>query len=328
MEMTMKKNKQKEQPKLPESGFVSKYLNKDAAIAVSVSVLLGFGAYSLFKGGGSEITNSTVMITNMAGNSGGSGSVIYSSPSLSQVLTNSHVCGLAKNGALIKSQNGEVHMVTSYKQSKTHDLCLMNVSSKLPGKAILAKKAPDLFEHATVSGHPSLLPTVVTEGHFSSNLIIDVFMGMKECSQEEAQDPDLGLICMIFGGLPQLKTYETTVVTATIMPGSSGSAIYNASKELSAVVFAGSGDIGYAFAVPYEYVANFLQNEVFELPAQIPNNTIDFAALLKQQETFKEQMKTIQNNCETKVDTITDTTQKTKVQNMCKVILRDVNWRN
>jgi V8-like Glu-specific endopeptidase len=41
------------------------------------------------------------------------------------------------------------------------------------------------------------------------------------------------------GGIPDIMQYDSTLVTATIMPGSSGSGVYNENKELAGVVFAG-----------------------------------------------------------------------------------------
>ena len=54
------------------------------------------------------------------------------------------------------------------------------------------------------------------------------------------------------------------------MPGSSGSAIYNEKGEISALVFAGQGDLGYAFAVPVEYIYAFLGTEISSLEIQYP----------------------------------------------------------
>lgn len=276
----------------------------------------------------SEITNSTVMITNMAENSGGSGSVIHSSNNFSKVLTNKHVCGLIANGGLVKTSDGNKHTVIGYKESNDHDLCLIDVASKLPGKVTLASKAPSMYEMATVSGHPALLPNVVTTGHFSGNKIINVFLGVKPCTEEDVADPDLGIICFFFQGLPQIKTYEASLVTATIMPGSSGSAIYNSSKELSAVVFAGSGEIGYAFAVPYEYVYNFLRNEQYGLPYNKPNYNMAVRSLLNQRRRQNDKIKSIEKKCLNDLDKVNNPKVQPKIKEMCEVIIRDNKWRN
>lgn len=317
--------KQSKQGQKPERNLVSR---NNIILALGLALATGISSYFFLRTTSSDITGSTVMITNMAGNSGGSGSIIASSRSESLVLTNSHVCEIAKKGALVQTNSGQRVAVKSYQQSLTHDLCLIKVSARLGGKVNLASEAPAMFEKATVSGHPALLPNVVTEGHFSSNQMVDVFIGIRACTQAERTDEDLALICAFFGGLPVIRTYETTLVTATIMPGSSGSAVYNAGKELSAVVFAGSGDIGYAFTVPYEYVDFFLRSEINSLPELKPNYTLDIAALIREQNQQRDQIKTIEANCNTKVTEITDMLQRNKVEKMCATILRDFNWRN
>jgi hypothetical protein len=151
---------------------------------------------------------------------------------------------------------------------------------------------------------------------------------MRECTKDEAKHEDLGFICFFFGGLPQIRTYEAVLVTATIMPGSSGSAIYNSSKELSAVVFAGSGDIGYAFAVPYEYVRNFLNEEVKTISSSTPNYELDILALLKKQNSSRKRMLDIEEKCKKETTNITNMNQKEQVERMCDVIVRDSSWRN
>ncbi len=275
----------------------------------------------------SEITNSTIMITTMDGRGGGSGSVIYSSDIKSLVLTNNHICEFAAHGALVKTNEGNTHLVTGFKQSKLHDLCLMTVAAKLPGKVSMATSAPKMFELATVSGHPALLPNVVTQGHFSGNKIIDVFMGIKECLDAEKKDIDLFETCLFFGGLPIIRTYEAVLVTATIMPGSSGSAIYNSNKELSAVVFAGSGELGYAFAVPYEYVRTFLTVETAILTEVRPNYNLDTKIIAKGSKDHKKRMANIIKKCNSETETISNIFEKIKIENFCRIIVRDFNWR-
>lgn len=273
----------------------------------------------------SDVPSSTVMITNMNGNSGGSGSVIHSDADSSYVLTNSHVCNVAEKGGLVKTNKGTSHTIMSYKQSKLHDLCLIKVAAQLPGKVTLSQRAPRMFEEATVSGHPSLFPNVVTKGHFSGNKIIDVFLGMRECTEKDIQDYEM--ICYFFGGIPMIRTYESVLVTATIMPGSSGSAIYNSNKELNAVVFAGSGELGYAFSVPFEYVNMFLNEEINTLPEQKVNYLLSVDDIFNIQSEKDEFFHKIEIKCKSDVWSITDVNSKMHIQKMCDTIIRDVNWR-
>lgn len=307
----------------------------ESTLSLSVKVVIGFivvglaiAVPSLVLKDRSEITNSTVMITSMNERGGGSGSVIDSNDSSSSVLTNKHVCEVIANGGLVKTNQGGKHTIVSYVMSKRHDLCLIRVLAKLPGKVSLASKTPDMYEEATVSGHPALLPNVVTRGHFSGNKIIDVFMGLRECTEADMRDYELGSICMFFGGMPMLKTYEAVLVTATIMPGSSGSAIYNSSKELSAVVFAGSGEIGYAFAVPYEYVRNFINTEHMQLKSNSPDYNVDIKKALRESNKKRNKFKNLETKCTNGVKGITNRNVINQIEKMCETIIRDSKWRN
>lgn len=219
----------------------------------------------------SENTQATVMITNLTRNSGGSGVVLQSSETLSHVLTNAHVCGVVKNGGLVSGTTGRSGFVISYAISKTHDLCLIEVAADLGASTKIAANAPQPYDEATISGHPHLLPNIVTKGHFSGKQVIQVMIGSRPCTLEESQNSDTGLFCALIGRLPVVRSYEAIVVSATIQPGSSGSGIFNSNHELSALVFAGAGDLGYAFAVPHEYISFFLAHELSSLEVQVPN---------------------------------------------------------
>jgi S1-C subfamily serine protease len=223
-------------------------------------------------------SSNSVKITNMTSNHGGTGIIVRSNSSYSLVLTNSHVCGVVEFGGLVAGRAG-TFMVSSYKKSQTHDLCLIKVLGNLEGHAKLANRAPvPYYETALISGHPALFPNVKTRGHFSGRQSITVFIGFRPCAPEDLDDEERKLACLIIGGIPLLKNYDSVLVTATIMPGSSGSAVYNKDGELSGVVFAGSGELGYAWTVPYEYVRYFLVTESNELPFMTPTNLVDLGS--------------------------------------------------
>lgn len=224
-----------------------------------------------------SIYAATAKITNLAGNSGGSGTVIDSSPLVSHVLSNNHVCEVAREGGIVSTQGGHYKgSVHSVQKSPSHDLCLLTVMTDLHAQTLLADAPPALLEDATVYGHPHLLPIVITKGHFSEKLIIQVQTGFEACTEADATDPQTGIICAVMGAIPVVKNYETILVTPTIMAGSSGSGVYDSNNHLAAVIFAGSGDLSYGFAVPYEYINNFLTKEIKLLPRLIPNNNINF----------------------------------------------------
>lgn len=221
--------------------------------------------------------DSTVMITNLAGNSGGSGTIVSSSDLGSHILTNSHVCEVVKLGGIVHSDNGN-YFVESYKQSHIHDLCLITVPGNLHITTPVASNPPSMYDKSIVVGHPRLLPTIITEGFFSGKMVINVMTGFRACTDEDRSDPGTAFICAFVGGLPVIRSYESIVTSSLIQPGSSGSAVYNSSHEVAAVVFAGSGEIGYGFAVPQEYIHMFLNYELPTLEIQYPDTSKQFSA--------------------------------------------------
>lgn len=211
----------------------------------------------------------------MAQNHGGTGIVLRSSDSNSYILTNSHVCGVVESGGLVSGNEGQF-MVTGYKRSLTHDLCIIRVSGNLGANAKVASRPPSAYsEEASISGHPGLYPNVISRGHFSGKDVIQILVGVRACTEAESGNEDTALLCGLLGGIPIVKSFQATLVTATIMPGSSGSGVYNSDNELSGVAFAGKGDLGYAWTVPYEYMKNFLNKEQYHIPFTVPSNEVD-----------------------------------------------------
>lgn len=205
----------------------------------------------------------TVKVTNLKGNSGGSGSIIATGTYKSIVLTNAHVCDvLNKDGGYVQKEDGSRYMAVGYFKSQFHDLCALWVAADLGASIKLATKAPEMYSEATITGHPNLLPNVINKGNFGNRETIQIMTSVRPCSKEEASS-DFGIICFLLGGVPIITTYESITVSATIMGGSSGSAVLNDSGELSGVVFAGRGSgLSYAFIVPFEFVASFIKEEL------------------------------------------------------------------
>lgn len=245
-----------------------------------------------------KITKSTVMITNLAENSGGSGTILSSSPTLSVVLTNSHVCEVVRKGGYVHSHVGK-SFVYSFIQSESHDLCILSVRQDLRASTSVAPTAPRLDTPVMVSGHPHLLPVTLTTGHMTRKIVIKILTGIKPCTAQEALDSNTGLFCMFLGGIPILKSYEATPVSALIQPGSSGSAVYDSDGNIIAVIFAGSGDLGYGLAVPYESIVSFLRGEHRDDKVQSPTTEAPLISLPPTPQKFNELLKEACNNATT-----------------------------
>lgn len=264
-----------------------------------------------------DITNSSVMVTNIAGNSGGTGIILSSSETHSEILTNSHVCKVVEKGGLITGRAGSF-MVASYAHSKVHDLCLVTVEGDLKAHTKVAQTAPTpYYENASISGHPALMPNVITNGHFSGHKVISVMKGITPCTDEQKRDPSTSFICSLIGGIPEITQYEARLVSATIMPGSSGSGVYNDNKELAGVAFAGSGDLGYAWVVPYESMKNFLNQESKTLQPQKPDNNVDVIGGDNQRDTNETTMME-------KLKEVCESSNRIKIKDTCRVVGQDM----
>lgn len=205
-----------------------------------------------------DFANGTVMIKGRQ--AGGTGVVLHSTSGGSEILTNKHICDIVQQGGTVYAEDGATFPVHSYRVYQAHDLCLIKVMGNLHYETKLAPKAPLTYSGVEVSGHPALLPTIITRGHFSKKMIIDLIVGVKPCLGNE-QDEE-AIFCAMMGMKPIIRSFQAQAISATIMPGSSGSGAYNYRGELAGLVFAGPGEgIGYGFLVPYEYVRDFLFNK-------------------------------------------------------------------
>lgn len=246
-------------------------------LLASVFLVVGFSMY-FTSSKPTKPVNSTVMITNMEGNSGGTGSVYYSTSSYSLVLTNAHVCGLLeKNGGLVQTEY-QSYRPTFLVKSPVSDLCMVTVLANLHSNEQLADDAPNVYSKVTVVGHPALNPTVVTQGHVSGRRILPILTGFEDCTEDDKTNDNAILCIFLMGHKPVIKLYESVLVTATIMPGSSGSGVYNNKNQLVGLVFAGSGELGYAWTVPYEQVVTFIEHLSVYESLHIPNK-VDLTSL-------------------------------------------------
>ena len=80
-----------------------------------------------------DLTKTTVMITNLSKNSGGSGTILSSNEVESTVLTNKHICDLVEeNGGLVIKDDSSEFFIKSFRASRMHDLCVIKVPGDVP----------------------------------------------------------------------------------------------------------------------------------------------------------------------------------------------------
>lgn len=268
-------------------------------LTIMVTYLLSLG----FSSGSAKTTNKdkanvTVEVLRTDGHGGGTGVIINSTSKESFILTNNHVCEAISSGGLIVTDEGSSYPVVKYRQSKLHDLCMVSVAVDLHRKTQVANYSPEIYSDSEVSGHPHLMQTIITKGHFSGRSQISVVMGVRACTEEDLNSPN-AIYCILMGGMPIVKSFDAQLISPTIMSGSSGSAVYNSQGELSGLVFAGSGELSYAYIVPLEYVLLFLEEEVDTLEVVVPGEQV------KTPKAEKTNCKSIHN---------------AKVRNFCKFI--------
>lgn len=203
----------------------------------------------------SELRAKTVRVVNKAKNSGGSGAIVSSGAGGSLILTNSHVCEVVEKGGYV-TKEGNAYSVIAYKRSPDHDLCLVKVKQNLGIQTKVARFSPKINQTTIVSGHPRLLPNIITVGHLTDKIRINVMIGVEECTEEEMLTD---YECHFFGVKPIIKPYNSQLVSNLIQPGNSGSSVFNKNGEIIAVIFAGGGDLSFGFVVPHMYVSYFMQ---------------------------------------------------------------------
>lgn len=257
-----------------------KFLSALIALALILAgSIYGDRLYYTRPTSGEELVKVSVMILNAAQTGGGSGVILKSSSQGSEILTNSHICEVIAEGGVVIDSKGSVHKIEQYKASQKHDLCLVKVKSDLKINIKLASNAPKAGELARIVGHPNLLPVIITEGHFSEKIRVNIMVDVRECTAEEKKNRKTAPLCFFMNGIPITKPYQALVASNLIMPGSSGSPVFNEDGELAAVVFAGGGDLSFAFLVPHEFVKNFLKIESKMLKWQTPKKKVKSLAL-------------------------------------------------
>jgi hypothetical protein len=298
------------------------------SIGTSLAILLGIApiilaVYMYYLGKSSHPSSYTVMVTNMKGTGGGSGVIVKNTESESVILSNTHVCeGVLKKGGKIRLVNGEEHVVTGYITDVEHDLCVLTVAADLKNSIKLASKAPEIYSEATITGHPALMPNIITKGHFGGKQIIRIIIGARKCKESDLKDPDIAPFCRFFNMAPIIRDYESQVVSATIMGGSSGSAVLNSDGELSGLVFAGNArGLSYAYIVPFEYVKNFTQKGIEMISSGVKNRPWLLSENENSEEetmSSKEAVALFLQKC---LEINSEDTKEAEIDNFCRMIM-------
>ncbi len=231
---------------------------KRLALAITLTLLGAVFVY-LMQPPKYKIEDSAVKVVNTQENSGGSGVVVGHTVATTLVMTNKHVCEVIENGGVVIF-NDVARKILSYLPDTEHDLCLVKVNGLFGTSALISTKDLEFNDHVRVVGHPALLPKVITDGMASGPYLVHILASIRKCTPEDFKKfPNE---CMFLGGIPEIRNFNSILTSALVMPGSSGSGVFNDKNQLVGLVFAGQGGLSFSLIVPLKFVQSFYDRSV------------------------------------------------------------------
>lgn len=205
-----------------------------------------------------------VRILNTDGTSGGTGFLLRVPGGRSMLLTNKHVCGLAdKDGRIVAlTADGYYYNTTVLAQSTEDDLCFLN-TPPTSGGLELASDVSD-GQRVYILGHGLLEPIALAQGNLGGELFLELVVSVNQpCIQGQTEiDPgELGE----FFGIENFcaQRFLSQMVTATTLPGNSGSPVLSETGSVVGIVFAGLDTGVRGYMVPSRRIEKFI-NETFK----------------------------------------------------------------
>lgn len=195
---------------------------------------------------------------------GGTGFLVKAKSGKRFILTNNHICDSANNKPLIAIYRGDSYLVPVIKSYDLNDLCVVEAPSSARSNLDIASDVSN-GDRVYSIGHPLLEPITVTQGELSSNVTIEIEVGVNvtvdQCSGVTYRivsledNPFAG-----FFGIKNvcIRRLESKSSTVNILPGNSGSPTVNIYGNVVAVVFAANDSGVHSYHVPLEHIKNFL----------------------------------------------------------------------
>lgn len=179
----------------------------------------------------SQRAESIYALTTLEGDSGGTAFLVKAPSGREYLVSNAHVC----DGAFVVQMGDKSFPTQALEIASDTDLCILTAPKEVAEAdegLEVADHAPILFEPVYVIGQGMLMGNALTTGHFVSQLP---------------------------GKL--LSVTRPYYITATVLPGNSGSPAFNIDGKVFGVVFASSGSINNrALLVPLEDLKKVLSH--------------------------------------------------------------------
>jgi S1-C subfamily serine protease len=231
-------------------------LIRSAFAAVIAASVFGLVTIGRSPSQGQRLARSVVRVLNFEGTGGGTGWVTRSASGRRVIVTNDHVCEVAKDGMVrIQDDSGTSSIKEVLTTSFDHDLCLIE-GIEAPALTV-AKTGPNRFDDLTVVGHPLLGPLTMSKGQFTGISILPIG-GFVEEGQEcphgtETVQSLFGTVC--------IHLMELGTTTAQIYPGNSGSPVINTDGEVIGVMNSGDGMMFHGNLVTLNYLRDILNTK-------------------------------------------------------------------
>lgn len=239
-------------------------------IAIILGVFLFFMGTSVLENAHASymrsIMRDVVYVTNLEGTSGGTGWVTTKANGDRIIITNKHVCGVAAEGVILITYQGNRIITKVLARAEHTDLCAVEAPPGITSSGFKLAGSTIDGEIAYTLGHPYLESNTVTKGELSGDKQIEMQESTNvlpgECTDKyhklQTLEPD-SLYSVIFGiNNICLVIIQAKASSIIILPGNSGSPTVNIYGNVIAVAFAANEFGTRSYHIPLSSVKEFI----------------------------------------------------------------------
>jgi len=234
-------------------------------LKIKLSVLAGIAAVALILGLALEapvihssfirnyVGSQVVMLTNKAGNSGGTGFAVQAPSGDVYTLTNAHVCRI--EGGLYANVGNRRLKLKILEISDVADLCLLDGIKGMRGLDLASSVG--IGEEMGLVGHPKLMPLTLSRGELIGYAKALVMVEAGQCS--EGLEPPSYITVETMFGFACILDVTAGFTNVIALPGNSGSPVVNIFGNVVGVLFAADSQANWGIIVPLSQVKAFLK---------------------------------------------------------------------